>query len=180
MAEHVLSGKEAVMKALEDIAKRMGGGEVSVGFMGGTENGTPIPAIAFWNEFGHEGNFPAPPRPFFRNMIAKDSPEWPERMAGLAKATNLDGEKVLKIMGESIKDALDKSIIDLTEPALSPTTLRLREVFGNSPEKIRARDVLQAQKDVQAGETIASGTHAKPLIWTSNMKDSITFKVEKT
>ena len=25
----------------------------------------------FWNEFGHKGRFPAPPRPFFRTMVAR-------------------------------------------------------------------------------------------------------------
>jgi len=181
MATHTLSGSDAVMKALEDIAKKMGGGTVSVGFMENAKysDGTPVAGVAFWNEFGHDGPFPSPPRPFFRTMIAKESPGWPAKMAALAKATDLNGSKVLALMGEDISGALVESIDNVTAPELSKTTLRLREVFGNSPEKIKFSDVLQAQRDVAAGAKIATGTHAKPLTWTGHMKNSITYKVDR-
>ena len=54
MPDKVLSGADGVMKALEDIARKMGGGEVAVGFMEGATypDGTPVAAVAFWNEFG--------------------------------------------------------------------------------------------------------------------------------
>ena len=73
MAGRTLQGSDGVMKALEDIAKRMGGGEVSVGFMEGATypEGTPVAAVAFWNEYGVPSHN-QPPRPFFRQMIAAD------------------------------------------------------------------------------------------------------------
>lgn len=110
------------MKALEEIAQRMGGGEVSVGFMEGATypDGTPVAAVAFWNEFG---NSEQPARPFFRQMIAAESPTWPDKMAKLAKATNFDGDKVLGMMGEDIKGALQKSINDFQTPALAQSTI---------------------------------------------------------
>jgi hypothetical protein len=81
MAGRTLSGSEELMKKLEEIAKRMGGGEVAVGFMEGATypDGTPVAAVAFWNEFGkgvqsEEGNYFQMPRPFFRNMIAGPPP----------------------------------------------------------------------------------------------------------
>ena len=122
MAGHTLQGADGVAKALEEIAKRMGGGEVAVGFMDGATypDGTPVAAVAYWNEFGKEGQ---PPRPFFRQMIAAESPAWPKKMAALAKATDYDGDKVLALMGEDIKGALQQSINDFQTPGLAPSTI---------------------------------------------------------
>ena len=122
MAGRTLQGADGLSKALEEIAKRMGGGEVAVGFMEGATypDGTPVAAVAFWNEFGKEGQ---PPRPFFRQMIAAESPGWPKKMAALAKATNYDGDKVLALMGEDVKGALQQSINDFQTPGLAPSTI---------------------------------------------------------
>lgn len=148
MSNKVLSGSPALMAKLEAIAKRMGGGEVSVGFMSGATypDGTPVAAVAFWNEYG----MPArnqPPRPFFRQMIAVESPTWAYKMAKAAKGTNYDGPRVLGLMGEDIKGALQKSINDLTTPALAPST-------------------------------IAAKGFSKPLIDTSHMINSVTYEVK--
>ena len=116
------------MKALEDIAKKMNAGAVEVGFMEGATypDGTSVPAVAFWNEFGHGGKFPSPPRPFFRNMIAKESPSWPDKMAKLAEATNFDGKKVLALMGEDIKGALEESIVEFSDPPNAASTIKAK------------------------------------------------------
>lgn len=154
MSTKTLTGSDGVMKALEEIARRMGGGEVSVGFMAGATypDGTPVAAVAFWNEFGKgveskEGNYFQMPRPFFRQMIAAESPTWPGKMAKLAKATDYDGDKVLALMGEDIKGALQKSINDLQSPPLAPST-------------------------------VENKGFAKPLIDTSHMLNSVTYEVE--
>jgi len=122
MADHTLQGADGVAKALEEIARKMGGGEVSVGFMAGATypDGTPVAAVAYWNEFGGIGR---PPRPFFRQMIAKESPTWAPKMAKLAKSTDYDGPRVLAMMGEDIAAALDESINDFTTPALAESTI---------------------------------------------------------
>lgn len=125
MAGHTLQGADGVAKALEAIAKRMGGGEVAVGFMEGATypDGTPVAAVAYWNEFGASGT---PARPFFRQMIAAESPTWAPKMAKLAKATGYDGDKVLALMGEDIKGALQQSINDFTTPGLAPSTIEAK------------------------------------------------------
>lgn len=148
MAGRTLQGSDAVMKVLEDIAKRMGGGEVSVGFMEGATypNGTPVAGVAFWNEYGVPSRN-QPPRPFFRQMIAAESPTWPGKMAKLAKATDYDGDRVLALMGEDIKGALQKSINDLQDPPLAPSTVEAKG-FG------------------------------KPLIDTSHMLNSVSYEVK--
>ena len=125
MAERVLRGGDALMQKLEDIAKSMGGGQVNIGFLEGATypDGTPVAAVAFWNEYG---NSEQPARPFFRRMIAKESATWPGKMAKLAKATNYDSDKVLALMGEDIKGALQQSINDFTTPALAQSTVNAK------------------------------------------------------
>jgi hypothetical protein len=142
------------MAKLAEIAKSMGGGQVSVGFMKGATypDGTPVAAVAFWNEFGKpvrsgNGDYFQLPRPFFRQMIAKESPGWGRKMAKLAKATDYDGPQVLGLMGEDIKGALAQSINDFTAPPLAPST-------------------------------VAAKGFDKPLINTSHMLNSITYEVK--
>lgn len=121
MSDKVLSGAPELMAKLKAIAKSMGGGKVSIGFMEGATypDGTPVAAVAFWNEYGSSG----PPRPFFRQMIAKESPSWGYKMAKLAKVTDYEGPRVLGLMGEDIKGALQQSINEFATPVLSPQTV---------------------------------------------------------
>ena len=159
MPDKVLSGADGVMKALEGIARRMGGGEVSVGFMAGATypDGTPVAAVAFWNEFGTSR---VPPRPFFRTMIAKESPQWAKTMARMAKNSNYDGLRVLALMGEDIGGALVDSIGDVTSPPLAKST------------------ILARAKNVKRGDPVAP-TIAKPLIDTAHMLKSVSYQVNE-
>lgn len=160
----------------------MGGGQVRIGFLEGATypDGTPVAAVAYWDEFGKGGNFPSPPRPFFRTMISVESKGWAVKMAGLAKTFDYDGKKVLAVMGEDIAGALRQSIIDTNDPALSPTTLVLRAKFWGHPQDITIRDVLNAQVTAAAGDgDMASGTQAKPLVWTGHMLASVGYEVRK-
>ena len=176
MAEKVLFGSDSLIKRLEEIAKKMGGGAVEVGFMANAKypDGTSVAQVAFMNEFGTSK---IPARPFFRPMISGEQSSWPEKMAGLAKATDYDGKKVLSMMGEDISGALDKSIKGVTSPALSPVTLMLRKMVGNQTHLITGKMVGEAAERVKKGEQGATGTHAKPLIWTNQMVNSITYRV---
>lgn len=171
---------DRVAKKIADRVKKMSG-HVDVGFMEDATypDGTPVAAVAFWNNYGHGGQFPAPPRPFFSDMITKEKPTWGKKMVAASKVDGMDGPKILKAMGEDIQGALIQSIRDTNTPALSPTTLMLRKMFGNQPEKIKRGDVLEAQRRVAAGEQGATGTQAKPLDWTGHMINSTTYRVIK-
>lgn len=122
MPNTVLKGSPALMRKLDEIAAKMGGGNVEVGFIDGATypDGTPVAAVAFWQEFGTST---IPARPYFRQMIAAESPTWAPEMAKLAKSAGYDGAQVLALMGEDIKGGLQQSINDLTEPPLSPATI---------------------------------------------------------
>lgn len=174
------SGGDLLKKTLAKISGKMKG-SVNVGFLEGavyTETGTPVAQVAFWNEYGHGGNFPAPPRPFFRNMIAEESSTWSGKIAYGLKNYNYDAQKVMLAMGEDIKGALQDSISTIDGPALSKTTLMLRKTFGNNPSEIRLHDVLEAQRMVAEGKEGATGTQAKPLIWTGHLLNSVDYEVK--
>ena len=116
----------AVEKALQDIAKKVGTKYVDVGFLAGAKysDGTPVAQVAFWNEFGHAGEHPSPPRPFFRNCIGAHGGEWPGELGRAVKAANGDGAKALAVMGEAIAGEIQESITSLTSPALAASTIQ--------------------------------------------------------
>lgn len=65
-----------------------------------------------------------PPRPFFRRMIKANAPTWPADIAKLLKATQFDAQETMRRMGEKIVKQLRKSIQDLVDPPLAPSTIR--------------------------------------------------------
>ena len=64
-----------------------------------------------------------PPRPFFRTMIASESPHWGDDLGRLLVANGYDTERALDQMGESITGELQQSIRDFTTPANAPSTI---------------------------------------------------------
>ena len=81
-----------------------------------------IPERAALNEFGVPSRG-QPPRPFFRNMVASKSPEWPDAIGGLLLKNDFDAARALEVAGEAIKAQLQQSITDLTSPALARSTV---------------------------------------------------------
>lgn len=136
-----MSIADSVARKLKEIASKMGG-SLEVGFLEDATypDGTPVAAVAAWNEYGttRSAEGPAtregaearagysPPRPFFRTMIAKESPSWPSKLAGAYKATGGDAKKAFALMGEDIQGALIQSINDLTSPPLAPSTVKAK------------------------------------------------------
>ncbi|MCK1076360.1 hypothetical protein MX032_10595 [Enterobacter cloacae subsp. cloacae] len=119
------SGGAALEAKLSELAEKLGDGKtLRVGFLEGAKypDGQSVPMVAAANEYGDPA-MNRPPRPFFRNMIAEKSPEWPQDIAKIAEATGYDAETMLGMMGEHIKGQLQGSIRDLMEPALSPVTI---------------------------------------------------------
>lgn len=125
MATIEISGGEQLKQKLAELSATLGkGGGVKVGFLAGATypDGTSVPMVAAVQEFGSPTNN-IPPRPFFRNMIADKSPEWPDAIAGLLQSTNYDVNKTLALTGEAIAGQLKQSIIDLVDPPLVPATI---------------------------------------------------------
>jgi hypothetical protein len=65
-----------------------------------------------------------PPRPFFRIMIAEQSPKWGEMAASIMKKNGNDIDATLDIMGQEIQGRLKESINKLVAPPLAQSTIR--------------------------------------------------------
>ena len=116
-----LSGDDKLMAHLNEMVQKLDAGTLSVGFMSGATypDGTPVAQVAFYNEFGTKN---IPMRPFFRTMIANESPTWGNKLAKLL-AKDFEGEKALNALGMDISGALEESIIGWTTPSNAPSTI---------------------------------------------------------
>lgn len=121
-----IKGGEKLAAALAKIARSVDHpATVRVGFLEKAKypDGKPVAMIAAINEFGAPSRG-QPPRPFFRNAIAKHKGEWPGAIAGLLRANDYDVAKALDLTGYAIAGQIRQSIIDLTDPSLAPSTVR--------------------------------------------------------
>src|ERR1019366_6585844 len=129
-----LSGGEKLQEYLTLLAaKSKNSALFNVGFPeGGKEsNGQSTPLVAFINEFGRtvrskDGDYYQMPRPFFRNMIAKESPHWGEDLGKLLVEADYDAVEALKPLGEEIHGELVESIQALTSPPLAESTIKAK------------------------------------------------------
>lgn len=122
-----LSGGDKLAAKLAELAQNAkNDATVRVGFLEGSRypDGTSVALVAAINEFGHTRVHPTqPPRPFMRRMIQAKSPEWPKAIGDLLVANNYDAEATLDLTGTAIAGQLRQSIIDFTDPPLSPLTV---------------------------------------------------------
>lgn len=138
-----ITGGNKLDAALSRIARQVAKpAKLQVGFMAGstTPSGVSIPLIAALNEFG----VPArgqPPRPFFRSMIAKESPRWGELIAVLLKRHDYDAAAALGAAGTIIEEQLRQSIIELTSPPLAASTIARK---GSDKPLIHHGDMLNS------------------------------------
>lgn len=113
-------------------AARSGQPTLKVGFFETARypDGTPVAAVAAWNEFGtrsRNGTVLTPERPSFRNSL----PEMKEQIANVAKgridpATMEVTETMARLMGTACEGVLKKSITKLSDPPNAPGTVRAK------------------------------------------------------
>ena len=122
-----IKGGSKLKRRLEELAENLRRtGQVRVGFLENATypDGTLVAQVAAQNEFGAVLNHATiPSRPFFRNMIAKYSTDWPAEIAILIVKNEYDSDITMLQMGERIAGQLRQSIIDLVEPPLAPSTI---------------------------------------------------------
>ena len=87
-----------------------------------TGNTQPAPMIAFIMENGSPEKH-IPPRPFFSQMIAKQSPTWSRLIAVTLKAHNYLVYDTMKEVGIKVKEQLVTSIEEFTTPPLKQSTI---------------------------------------------------------
>lgn len=176
-----ISGGGGLEKALAKIAQSVKSAvQVDVGFMSEATyaDGKSVAMVAAIQEFGAPARG-IPPRPFFRTMIAENSPRWPKAVGDLLVANKYDAKKTLGKMGVGMVGQLKQSIIAMNEPALSPITVMLRGMrtqkrYGNMPFGAK---MSEAVARVAANKT-NYGASIKPLIDSGVMLRSVSSVVK--
>lgn len=122
MAKSVRGGEKFEAALAKIAAKLNSKSTLRVGFLEDATypDGQSVAEVAFWNNYGTKT---IPARPFFSNMVAEKSKEWPKAMLGLLKSTNLDEQKTLELTGQAIKEQLQQSIKDTNLPPLAQSTI---------------------------------------------------------
>jgi hypothetical protein len=136
--------------------------KVNVGWFESSKykDGTSVASVAYKNEFGDMGNN-QPPRPFFRIAINESTNRWSKTAERVSKDI-IKGSSIetsLKFLGVVIQADVQKSIVQITAPALSKKTVELRK------------------EKVAKGRKIAN-TISKPLIDTGYMLSTLTSEVK--
>ena len=129
MAKVTVKVQQRGGKKLQRLLREAGKGGVSgvkVGFFSTAkyEDGTPVAAVAAWNEFGTET---IPERPFFRRAIA-------EMEGGISKIVKagIDTKKMVvddrlaDRVGAYAQGQIQESITALKEPPNAPSTVRAK------------------------------------------------------
>ena len=133
MAKAKVTVKRTGGRKLERFLREAGRGGVSgvkVGFFSTAryEDGTPVAAVAAWNEFGTKN---IPERPFFRQAIA----QMEDGIANIIKA-GIDPKKgivdgrLADVIGAYAQGEIQDSITSLKEPPNNPATIA-RKGSGN-------------------------------------------------
>jgi len=132
--KETISGGErfraALAKIAQDVDKET---RLKVGFLEGANypsvhpvRGTkqaphPVAQVAFWNEYG---TVRAPPRPFMRTTVAKESNRWGALIAAVLPTVDYDGARALSQAGEAMRDDLRVSIQQWSAPPNAESTVQ--------------------------------------------------------
>lgn len=118
-------GGDGFRKAMSELGRGLENPpKLRVGFLSGATypDGTPVAFIALIQD-GGAPRAGIPPRPFFRNMIAKKQGEWPPAIGQLLVDHDWNVQKVLELAGDAIEGQLKQSILDTNAPPLAQSTI---------------------------------------------------------
>ena len=120
-----LKGGEKFVDKLREIAAAIRSADrVQMGFFSHSTypNGMPVAMIALIQDSGAPSRG-IPPRPFFRNMIAKNRPTWAPYTANRLKEKNYDAAATLTALGHELEGQLVDSINATNTPELKKATI---------------------------------------------------------
>ncbi|WP_063653390.1 hypothetical protein [Candidatus Arsenophonus triatominarum] len=127
MAGKIKAFLDAQEKQLNDLTLKVGfPKEVSY------PEGRRVAEVAYMNEFGNPGNN-QPPRPFFRNAISAHQKDWSTYLASSMRA-GVNAKEAAELLGEKVVSNIKDSILTLTDPPLSETTLYVRKHRTHKPK----------------------------------------------
>lgn len=152
-----VSGGDKLKAALDQIAKKLtSAAKVEIGFFEDQTypDGTPVALVAAVQQWGAPSRG-IPPRPFMTKVVADHSAEWPDQVATLLKANDLDAKKTLGQMGALIESEITDAIFEFDGVPNSPVTNLLKQRFPQGGQTFA--DVLKAREDVRNGATAPAG-----------------------
>jgi len=116
--------KGSAIKKIAEIKSALGSGKtLKVGLLGGHyPDGTSIPLVGFWNEFGTKKS---PERPFMRATLFsnKNYKDTLEAMAKGIVAGKYNKEKAFEMLGQKVKQDIQKTIVELRHPRNAKSTV---------------------------------------------------------
>lgn len=107
---------------LKKLVPESNGAYVKVGVLENSKypDGTPVPLVAFWNEYGTRT---APSRPFFRDTIEQNKKNWSDMTKrGIAKGLPIT--EILGLVGLQMENDIKTAIMTWQDPPNSPNTIR--------------------------------------------------------
>ena len=114
---------------LKKLAPESTGAHVKVGVLENSKypDGTPVPLVAFWNEYGTRT---APPRPFFRDTIEQNKKNWSDMtLRGIGRG--LPVTEILGLVGLQMQTDIQTAIMTWENPPNSAATIAIKGI--NSP-----------------------------------------------
>lgn len=114
---NIKGGDKLALNLAELAANVSNASTLRVGFLENATypDGKPVALIAAIHNYGKW--------PFFSNMVADKSPEWPKAIGDLLKKNNFDAQRTLGQAGQGIKGQLQQAIKDTISPPNSPATI---------------------------------------------------------
>ncbi len=186
----VLLGADGVTKYLEKISEGMSGGEVDIGFMGADaySDGTPVAAVAFWNEFGGTSEMPAHDVTVNRSLNASGDFNQGGRFVKASKANfstthHVEAYEVNRpprpFFRSMIADKSGDWPKDIAELAKKEkyNGKKVLESIGQEIKGQLEESINNLMTPELAKSTIRAKKFAKPLIRTGEMLNAITFEV---
>lgn len=142
-----ITGGEDFKKKLAELLDRAGDDlVVRVGFLEGStcgqDNASSAPNVAALLEYG---TINMPPRPFFQQMLDKNSGKWKNRIVNLAKRYKSDMGLTMKALGETVAQDLVMEIIAFDDPPDSEETIRRKGFKGGASATLQdSKNLLRA------------------------------------
>ena len=128
---------------LKKLVPESNGAYVKVGVLENSKypDGTPVPLVAFWNEYGTRT---APSRPFFRDTIEQNKKNWSDMTKrGIAKGLPIT--EILGLVGLQMQTDVQTAIMTWTDPPNAPSTVAKKKVQAPLRETMLLYDSIKSE-----------------------------------
>lgn len=142
-------------------------------------DGTPVAAVAYWQEVGVPSqNIPS--RSFMRSTSIEQDVKWKEVSAKVSVRV-LDGKmtaaQAMEVITLQAEGDIAAKIASIQSPPLSPITLGARK-FRSKGKPVTGRTIGEIAALLKAGKLDTSGVSTKPLVDSALMVNTLSHTVE--